>query len=250
MLLEREEELGLLADLLENVGSSGGKVVLIRGDAGIGKSALVRGFVTLVADSAHTHGGFCDDLETPQPFGPLWDMAREEPELSEALRASDRQQVMQTLFDLLSRSLRPNLVVIEDTHWSDEATLDAVKYVGRRIARTNGLLVLTYRDEEVDFENPLRTVLGALRSESVARVELKGLSRTAVADIVAQLGLDPDVVLEATRGNPFYVTEMALTAGDEVPSSVPDSVMARVGRLSILAREMLRDDCGWWLSNT
>jgi DNA-binding CsgD family transcriptional regulator len=240
MLLEREKELSFLADLLDNVDSTGGKVVLIRGEAGIGKSSLVRGLLDSVADSAHAHVGFCDDLETPQPFGPLWDMARDEPQLSEALRASDRQQVMQTLFDVLSRSLRPNLVVIEDTHWSDEATLDAVKYVGRRIARTNGLLVLTYRDEEVEFDNPLRVVLGALPSESVARVELRGLSRLAVAEIVAESGLDPDVVLEATRGNPFYVTEMALTAGDEVPSSVRDSVMARVGRLSILAREMLR----------
>jgi DNA-binding CsgD family transcriptional regulator len=240
MLLEREKELGLLVDLLEDVATSGGKVVLIRGEAGIGKSSLVRGFLASVGDSAHVHVGFCDDLQTPQPFGPLWDMSREEPRLSEALRASDRQQVMQTLFDVLSRSLRPNLVVIEDTQWSDEATLDAIKYVGRRIARTNGLLVLTYRDEEVDLDNPLRIVLGALPSESVARVELKGLSRSAVAEIVSETGLDPDVVLETTRGNPFFVTEMALTAGDEVPSSVRDSVMARVGRLSILAREMLR----------
>jgi DNA-binding CsgD family transcriptional regulator/tetratricopeptide (TPR) repeat protein len=240
MLLEREKELGLLVGFLEDIGQSGGKVVLIRGEAGIGKSSLVKGLLASVGDSAHVYLGFCDDLQTPQPFGPLWDVSREEPGLSEALRASDRQQVMETLFDLLSRSLKPNLMVIEDTHWSDEATLDAVKYVGRRIARTNGLLVLTFRDEEVDPDNPLRTVLGALPSGSVERVQLKGLSRAAVAEIVAESGLDPDVVLETTRGNPFFVTEMAMTAGDEVPSSVRDSVMARVGRLSILGREMLR----------
>ncbi len=167
-------------------------------------------------------------------------MAREDPRMRKALQASDRQEVMQALLDLLSRSLRPSLVVIEDSQWADEATLDAIKYAGRRIGRTNGLLVLTYRDEEVDIDNPLRTVLGALSAESVVRIELGGLSRVAVAAIVAQSGLDPDEVLEATHGNPFFVTEMALTAGEEVPSSVRDLVMARMGRLSILAREMLR----------
>jgi DNA-binding CsgD family transcriptional regulator len=240
MLLERERELGLLGDLLAEVDTAGGTVTLIRGEAGIGKSALVRAFLASIGDAARTHVGFCDDLQTPQPFGPLWDMAREESDLREALLASDRQQVMEALFDLLARSLRPNLVVIEDTQWSDEATLDAIKHVGRRIDRTNGLLLLTYRDEEVDLDHPLRMVLGALRSENLARIELGGLSRVAVAELLAESELDPDTVLQATRGNPFFVTEMALTIGDEVPASVRDSVMARVGRLSILAREMLR----------
>lgn len=240
MLLERENELALLGGLLDDVGTAGGKVVLIRGEAGIGKSSLVRGFLSSVADTAHAHVGYCDDLQTPQPFGPLWDISRDDARLDESLRASNRQAALQAFFEILTPLLRPNVVVIEDTHWSDEATLDAIKYAGRRIARTNGLLVLTYRDEEVDLDNPLRTVLGALPSENVARIELGGLSKAAVAEIIAESGLGADEVLEATHGNPFFVTEMALTVGDEVPSSVSDSVMARVGRLSILAREMLR----------
>ncbi len=240
MLLEREKELGLLADLLEDVDRSGGKVVLIRGEAGIGKSSLVRGFLDSMEDSAHIHVGFCDDLQTPQPFGPLWDMARGDAPLQKALQASDRQEVMQALLDLLSGSFRPNLAVIEDTHWSDEATLDAIKYVGRRIGRTNGLLLLTYRNEEVDLDHPLRMVLGVLPSENVARIELSGLSRSAVAEILLESEQDPDEVLEATHGNPFFVTEMALSVGGGVPSSVRDSVMARVGRLSPEARNLLR----------
>ena len=240
MLLEREIELSRLASLHEEIATSGGRVVLVRGEAGIGKSSLVKAFVATVEGSTRVHVGFCDDLLTPQPFGPLWDMAREHRPLLEALRSSDRQQAMEALFELLSRSLRSNVVVIEDTHWSDEATLDAIKYVGRRIARTNGLLILTYRDEEVDLENPLRNVLGSLPSEYVERIELTGLSRSAVAAIVSDSGLDPDEVLDTTHGNPFFVTEMALTAGDEVPASIRDSVMARVSRLSDLSREMLR----------
>jgi DNA-binding CsgD family transcriptional regulator/type II secretory pathway predicted ATPase ExeA len=238
--LEREAELGLLTELLGGVGELGGQVVLIRGEAGIGKSALVRAFVESAADSAHIHVGFCDDLQTPQPFGPFWDMARDEPALRRALKESDRQAVLETLVDLLSMSLRPTVMVIEDTQWSDEATLDAVKYVGRRTARAHGLLLLTYRVGEVDVDHPLRTVIGDLPPESVTRIELAGLSRSAVSEIIRGTDLDADRVLEVTHGNPFLVTEMASTESGEVPGSVRDSVMARVGRLSVEAREVLK----------
>ena len=97
MLLEREKELGLLADLLNGVGSSGGKVVLVRGEAGIGKSTLVREFVGAHADKAHVLFGFCDDLLTPQPLGPFWDIAREELSLGEVLEKGDRRAVMEVL---------------------------------------------------------------------------------------------------------------------------------------------------------
>ena len=78
MLLERDQELELLADLLAGV-SSGGKVVLIRGEAGIGKSVLVKEFVDRHDDAAHVLIGFCDDLLTPQPLGPFWDISRDQP---------------------------------------------------------------------------------------------------------------------------------------------------------------------------
>ena len=239
MLLEREGELGFLIDLLAEVGSSG-KVVLIRGEAGIGKSALVGEFLSSVADTAHTHVGFCDDLQTPQPLGPLWDISRSEPALRKTLRSRDRQAVLESFFDLMAASLHPTVVVIEDTQWSDEATRDAIKYVGRRMASANGLLLLTYRIGEVDFDHPLRGVVGDLPPQNVARIELRGLSRSGVAELVGESGLDPDRVLTVTKGNPFLVTELASVGGEEVPASVRDSVVSRVGRLSSTARDMLR----------
>lgn len=240
MLLEREGELGLLTDLLGDVRSSGGKVVLIRGEAGIGKSSLVREFLSSVADTAHTHIGFCDDLQTPQPLGPLWDISRSEPALRGALQSRDRQAVLESFFDLLAGSLRPTVVVIEDTQWSDEATRDVLKYVGRRMARTNGLLLLTYRIGEVDHDHPLRGVIGDLPPQDVARIELNGLSRSGVAELVPDSGLDPDLVFSVTKGNPFLATELAIVGGDQVPASVRDSVATRVGKLSTAARDMLR----------
>lgn len=240
MLLEREGELGLLTDLLAEVGSSGGKVVLIRGEAGIGKSSLAGEFLRSVADIAHTQIGFCDDLQTPQPLGPLWDFSRSEPALRKALRSRDRQAVLETFFDLLAGSLRPTVVVIEDTQWSDEATRDVIKYVGRRMARANGLLLLTHRIGEVDRDHPLRAVIGDLPPQNVTRIELGGLSRPGVAELVSHSGLDPDLVFSATKGNPFLATELASVGGEDVPASVRDSVVTRVGKLSTSTRDMLR----------
>lgn len=239
VLLERGGELGFLTDLLAEVGSLG-KVVLIRGEAGIGKSSLVGEFLSSVAGTAHTHIGFCDDLHTPQPLGPLWDISRSDPTLRKALQSRDRQAVLESFFDLMAGSLRPTVVVIEDTQWSDEATRDVIKFVGRRMARANGLLLLTYRIGEVDPDHPLRGVIGDLPPQNVARIELHGLSRSGVAELVGDSGLDADHVLSVTKGNPFLVTELASVGGDEVPASVRDSVVSRVGKLSSTARDMLR----------
>ena len=239
MLLEREKELGLLADLLSGVGSSGGKVVLVRGEAGIGKSTLVREFVGAHADAAHVLVGVCDDLLTPQPLGPFWDIARRESSLGDVLEKGDRRAVMEDLLDLLSRSLRTTVLVVEDTHWADEATLDAIKYLGRRIGTTNGLLVLTYRDGEVDHDHPLRQVIGDLAPQDLVRLHLGGLSAEAIASMVEDTDLDSDRVLSLTDGNPLFVTELAESGVEGVPSSVQDSVLARAGKLSSGARRVL-----------
>ncbi len=91
MLLDRDKELGLLSGLLAGVGSSGGKVGLVRGEAGIGKSLLVRECFRGRDDEAHVYFGFCDDLLTAQPLGPFWDVAREESSLGEVLEKGDRR---------------------------------------------------------------------------------------------------------------------------------------------------------------
>jgi ATP/maltotriose-dependent transcriptional regulator MalT len=240
MVLEREGELGVLAGLFEGIGSSGGRTVLIRGEAGIGKTALVREFIDHCTDSAHVLVGACDDLLTARPLGPFWDMARDEPDLLVALEAHDRSSVMRTVLDLVSRSLRPTIMLIEDTQWADEATFDVVSVLGRRIGDTKGLLVLTYRDGEVDFDHPLRSVMGGLPSDCVVRVRLTGLSMEGVSSLVAGSGLDPEQVFSATDGNPFLAIEMASGGAEVVPASVQDSVMARVGKMSPDAQEMLK----------
>jgi ATP/maltotriose-dependent transcriptional regulator MalT len=239
MLLERESELGILDDLLAGLDTSGGRVVLVRGEAGIGKSALVREFHETHAEEAHIYFGSCDDLLTLQPLGPLRDIARREQSLAEPLANDDRSAVLAASLDLLSGLLHPNIMVFEDTHWADEATLDVIKYLGRRIARTNGLLLLTYRDGEVDFDHPLRQVIGELPPENLVRIRLETLSPQAISDLVGDADLDVDEVLALTDGNPLFVTELLASGVEKVPSSVQDSVLARAAKLSPGARRLL-----------
>lgn len=239
MLLERDSELRILDDVLAGLEESGGKVVLVRGEAGIGKSSLVREFVDAHGDDSHICFGSCDDLLTPQPLGPLRDIAQNESSLAGALETDDRPAVLATSLDLLSVSLRSNIMVFEDTHWADEATLDVIKYLGRRIARTNGLLLLTYRDGEVDYDHPLRQVIGELAPETLVRIHLAPLSKFAIAKLVGSTDLDIEEVQALTDGNPLFVTELLTSGVDEVPVSVQDSVLARAAKLSSGARAVL-----------
>lgn len=239
MILEREAELTELARLLNETASSGGRVVLIRGEAGIGKSTLINRFQSDSGDRAHMLLGACDDLRTPQPLGPIWDVARSDSSLVQPLTDGDRRGVMDTLIELLSRSLRPTVLVLEDTQWADEATLDLVKFLGRRIGRANGLLILTYRDVEVDVDHPLRQVIGELPPQSVVRMSLKRLSAEAVASMMKSQSFDVDAVVALTGGNPLFVTEVMASGTNAVPLSVRDAVLARASKVSSAARRLL-----------
>ncbi len=239
MLLEREEQLGLMAGVLAEIGSSGGKVVLIRGEAGVGKSALVREFLETHGAGAHIYFGSCDDLLTLQPLGPFWDIALEDSSLSESLGKGDRRAVMEALLNLLSPDRRATILVVEDVHWADEATFDVIKYLGRRISGSKGLLLLTYRDGEVDHDHPLRQVIGGLAPQDLVRIHLGGLSAEAVALMVEHTNLDSGEVFSLTDGNPLFVIEVAVSGVEGVPSSVQDSVLARAGKLSSGARRLL-----------
>ncbi len=213
-------------------------MVLVRGEAGIGKTALVRTFIDQARDKAHVLWGGCDDLFTPSPLAPVWDMADKEPDLAQALQG-EPLGVFRVVTDLLSRGLRPTVVVIEDTQWTDEATLDLIRYVGRRIEDKHGLLVLTYRDEEVPEEGGLRTVFGDLPTAAVSRIRLQALSKEAVARMATAKGKADDQTLALTGGNPLLVTEVLLDPTNLVPASLTDAYRTRLARLSPEARQLV-----------
>lgn len=239
MLLEREAQLAELATIIDELSGSGGRVVLIRGEAGIGKTSLLAELVNRHRDRIHVATGACDDLLTPQTLGAFWDVAREEPDVESALEKDDRRQIQESVLALLERRLRPTLLIIEDTQWADEATLDVIKFLGRRVARTNGLIVLTYRDTEIDFDHPLRQVIGDLPPAVVTRMPLPPLSVDAVAEMIGTGDHDLTTVLQQTDGNPLYVTEMLAWDSDDVPSSIQEMVVSRSSKASLDARRLL-----------
>src|SRR6185436_1460625 len=184
-LLERADELATLTRLLAET-SAGGRVAVLSGEAGAGKSTLAAAFAEAAGPRAQVLWGACDPLLTPRALGPLHDIARA---LGGRLRERSLDAPRAEVFDLLLEALdrppqtaRP-VVVLEDLHWADEATLDMVAFLGRRLGRCRALLILTYRDDEVGPDHQLRTVLAGLPRGPVRRLSLPSLSAEAVAEL-------------------------------------------------------------------
>ena len=185
--------------------------------------------------------GACDALITPRPLGPLLDVARETGgELAELVRVGALpHDVTSVLLGELTRP-PPTILVFEDVHWADGATLDVLRLLGRRVHGVQALVLVSYRDTELDPFHPLRQVLGEFASDgSSARVRLQPLSFDAVARLAEPRSVDPEELYAKSGGNPFFVTE-ALAAGDEeIPATVRDAVLARAIRLGPTARAVL-----------
>ena len=236
-LLEREGDLAALRDAVRDAAERRGSVVVLAGEAGIGKSSLVRAWAADPGTDARVLVGYCDDFLTSRTLGPLHDVARGTGgALAEAVAAADTGAVLDALLAELDNPLRPTVLVLEDLHWADEATLDVVRYIGRRVERLPAVLAITFRDDEVAPDHPLTGVLGVLPSGQVRRVQPHRLSRAAVATLTAGTDLDAETVLRSTSGNPFFVTEVARTGG-ALPASVADAVLARLRTLPRAARE-------------
>ncbi len=238
MLLERDDHIAQLDTALRETAAGDGRIALVYGEAGIGKTSLVDRFVELRRGSTNALWGRCDSLFTPQPLGPLHDMAALLPgELQQLLQSTaNRLAIFGALLRALQHKREPTIVVFEDVHWADAATLDLLKYVGRRLQGVQALVILTYRDDEIDREHPLWSVLGNLPSSMVRRLLLPPLSEAAVATLAGRSARD---VHALSGGNPFFVTELLASAGGSIPATIREATLARAVRLSPPARELL-----------
>lgn len=257
-LIEREQQLQVLADAWKQVKTGRGRLVLVSGEAGIGKTSLVDAFVAKQRRETTVLWGACDDLFSPKPLGPFTEIAvQTESDLLRFIRSgADRLAIATELFLYLQKSAAPLILVLEDLHWADEATLDVVKFLGRRIQHTKTLMILTYRYDEVSTKHPLSLLLGDLPALHTGRITLPLLSADAVDHLAQQSGRQWEGLYHVTGGNPFFVTEIIASDSEGVPPSVRDAVLTRVARLSPAAKtivelsSLLPGEAETWLIDT
>lgn len=240
-LLERDEQLAILSELLREVEAGHGRLGLVSGEAGSGKSALLRHFCESSGTTTPALWGMCDPLTTPRSLGPLLDIA---PHLGEdmktVLASGTRDAVFEATLTALAGRDTSVVIVFEDLHWADEATLDLVRFLGRRLGALNLLLLATYREDQLGPDQPLRLVLGDLASiEEIRLLAVPPLSVGAVTTLAAGSGIDPVQLHEETSGNAFFVTEVLGSGSIGLPPTVAHAVLTRARRLSGPARATL-----------
>jgi DNA-binding CsgD family transcriptional regulator len=237
VLLEREEPLAQLHRAVADAAAGRGRLVLVGGEAGVGKTSLARLFCNELSTGAALYWGGCDALATPRPLGPFLEIA--ESAGSGTAGALDPHAVAASLLELATG--RDGLVaVVEDAHWADEGTLDVLRILARKIQTTRCLVLVTYRDDQLARDHPLRVALGDLSTAAaVDRLSVLPLSRGGVAELTGDCGIDVDTVWRLTAGNPFYVTELLAQGSAAVPDTVRDLVLARIAHLGPQATAVL-----------
>jgi DNA-binding CsgD family transcriptional regulator/tetratricopeptide (TPR) repeat protein len=240
-LLERSPFLQTLAEYAGEARQGSGRLVLVSGESGIGKTVLLEAFQAELPGTRWLWGA-CDGLLTPRPLGPLFDIgAQLDGELAELCRAgAARDRLFAAFLAEMGPPAAFTVAVMEDVHWADEATIDLLSFLGRRLGRVPALLVATYRDEELGDAHPLRVVLGDLATQrATRRMRVPPLSEAAVRELVGQRGVDATELHRVTGGNPFYVREILEAGWPSVPPTVRDAIGARLSRCSTPTRRAL-----------
>lgn len=233
-LIERDSFLTALRSEFENVSGGEGHSIFVSGEAGIGKTSLINAFCNEVKNKCNIYQGICDALFTPRPLAPLYDVLLQ---LGKTIPEGNIDSTNRTafftnfLYELNDRS-KVTLIVFEDIHWADEATLDFIKFFARRITQLRCLFILTYRDTEIHSGHPLRTITGQLNPGSFTRIELLPLSKQAVEKMAEERGYNGEDVYRITNGNPFYVTEILASYSEGVPDNIKDSILSVYNKMN------------------
>jgi DNA-binding CsgD family transcriptional regulator len=238
-LVERDVFLDRLDSWLGEAAWQRGRLVVVRGDAGIGKSSLVEAFAA--GRSGRVLWGWCDPVVPPRPLAAIHDLAEQAGgALQAAVGDGDRSRMIPALLGWLRSDGGPRVAVLEDLQWADEGTLDVVRAIGRRAAQLRALVIVTVRDDEVGPEHPLRAALGDIPAAAMATIQLPPLSLAAVEELAEGTGIDPEALHLRTGGNPFFVSESLAAGGAELPLTVRDAVLARLRRLSSAGAQTVR----------
>ncbi|HXO73703.1 MAG TPA: AAA family ATPase [Puia sp.] len=239
-LIERAGFLASLQSKVKDIAEGEGHCILLSGEAGIGKTSLLRTFCKEQKGQARIYQGSCDALFTPRPLAPLYDIIWQirGDSWDNTGNREDRAELFNRFFHEISSQKGLTIIVFEDIHWADEATLDFIKFLARRIMRLHCLFVLTYRDDEIHARHPLRNVLGQLPPDSFTRIQLTPLSRPAVEKLAEEKGYSGENVYSISGGNPFYVNEILASYSLGVPDNIKDSIMSVYHRLDEKTRHV------------
>jgi DNA-binding CsgD family transcriptional regulator len=230
-LTERDNFLALMHSRFQKT-SGEGHCLFVTGEAGIGKSALIKVFLKQVEDKSVQFTGACDFLFTPRPLAPLYDLALQifDDWDEKIFSISSRAELFTRFVKEFSHPQKPVVGVFEDVHWADEATLDFIKFLARRISSIKCLFILSWRDEEINQQHQLRNVTGEISSDNFTRLELTPLSREAVYQLAAKKSYDAEEIYSISEGIPFYVNEILSCDSDGVPANIKDSVLSAYNR--------------------
>ncbi|MCR9108624.1 AAA family ATPase [Marivita sp. XM-24bin2] len=239
-ILERDAVLAQLDSLARAARDGAGHSVFVTGEAGAGKTTLLRAFEDRMT-GARSLRGACEDLSIPEPLGPLRDVAVDAGVDLDALwrNEGDRLSVFLNLLTAIEEAGDTSLLLIEDLHWADEATLDFVRFAARRLRTRRILMVVTARDDETQGRPQLRRAMDGVAASDATRIALQPLSAEAVNRLAAGSGQAPDEVYRITGGNAFYVTELLRGGKDDALRSVQDTVLNRLGRLPPETKQVL-----------
>jgi DNA-binding NarL/FixJ family response regulator len=245
-LIGRRSELAVLTRALTDATAGTGRLVLVEGDAGVGKTRLVQEFADRAArDGAMVLSGGCLQLEADIPYAPF----------DEALPGAfftgtaDRATEFRRVAEAIGSAGHPVVLVLEDLHWADASTRDLLVFLQRALRHAPVLQIGTHRTGEIGGDHPVAGMVAELaRLPHAERLRLAPLDRTETTALArGLLGVEPGgemvrVLLSRAEGNPFFTEELiaAWPARGEVPQTVREVVITRLARLTEGARQLSR----------
>jgi DNA-binding winged helix-turn-helix (wHTH) protein/tetratricopeptide (TPR) repeat protein len=235
VLVEREAAMDVLASAYEDVCGGAARIVVLRGEAGIGKSALLQTFVDRLPADVRVAVTATVALRSPQPLGPMIDVLTQLGVGATGSPPGSPNAAVTLLTAALRRGSAPVVLMFDDVHWADDASLDALALLARMGSDLSMLLLIAARDGEIAPDHPLWPVLAVLRSQGAVVVDLQPLGLEGIDQLIGS-EVDPTALLARTGGNPFLIKELVDSPGDDVPAGVSDVVLARLARLTPAAR--------------
>jgi DNA-binding SARP family transcriptional activator len=249
-IVGRDDEIGLLRSVYDEV-SVDGRLIVIDGEPGIGKTRLANEFL----DGVRERGGAtiatrCHPEEQTMAFGAIADLVGRSFDRDDGRSvefAAARRRVITSFVDALTDAVsgtQPGAILVDDLQWIDESSLDVLRFLARRLAGRPLVLLVTWRTEEVPPADPRRRMLAdAHRDGLSSAITLERLSRAEVSELAAMTpggSAHASTLYEETAGVPFFVVEyLRAGMGAGLPTGVRDLLASRIDGSSATALQVL-----------